>query len=464
MTHNRRIRLEVTAPDADPHIPSMVRVYPTNDWHERETYDMFGIIFDGHPALTRILMPDDWPGHPQRKDYPLGGIPVEYKGGDHPAARPAEVLQLMTTPRPTSRQDAVTLRRHAETTEGRVFTVTGQDWDSITQGLATRQADERVVVNMGPQHPSTHGVLRLILELEGETVTEARCGIGYLHTGIEKNMEYRSWVQGVTFCTRMDYLSPFYNEMTYVPRRRAAARHRGRHPGEGPGHAGPADGAQPHLLAPGLHRHRRHGDRRADRDDDRLPRARAGARPVRADHRPADEPRVHPPGGVAQDLPPGRARRDPRLHRADEEAPARVRRPVQRQPDLQGPPRGTSATSTSRAAWRSGITGPVLRSDRLPLGPAQDPAVLRLRGLRLRGPDLGHLRLLRPVPDPPQRDVGVAQDRRAGRRPAGRPRGRPGDGRRQEDRLAQPARDRQRRHGQQPRPHPATSWASRWRP
>ncbi len=68
---------------------------------------------------------------------------------------------------------------------------------------------------MGPQHPSTHGVLRLILELEGETVTEARCGIGYLHTGIEKNMEFRSWTQGVTFCTRMDYLAPFHNELTY---------------------------------------------------------------------------------------------------------------------------------------------------------------------------------------------------------------------------------------------------------
>jgi NADH-quinone oxidoreductase subunit C len=80
MTHNRRIRLEVTCPDDDPHVPSVVPVYPTNDWHERETYDFFGIVFDGHPALTRILMPDDWPGHPQRKDYPLGGIPVEYKG------------------------------------------------------------------------------------------------------------------------------------------------------------------------------------------------------------------------------------------------------------------------------------------------------------------------------------------------------------------------------------------------
>jgi NADH-quinone oxidoreductase subunit C len=84
MTHNRRIRLEVSAPDADPHIPSIVGVYPTNDWHERETFDMFGIVFDGHPGLTRILMPDDWPGHPQRKDYPLGGIPVEYKGGSIP--------------------------------------------------------------------------------------------------------------------------------------------------------------------------------------------------------------------------------------------------------------------------------------------------------------------------------------------------------------------------------------------
>lgn len=84
MTHNRRIRVEVSVPDADPHIPSLIETYPTIDWHERETYDMFGIVFDGHPALVRILMPDDWPGHPQRKDYPLGGIPVEYKGGTVP--------------------------------------------------------------------------------------------------------------------------------------------------------------------------------------------------------------------------------------------------------------------------------------------------------------------------------------------------------------------------------------------
>lgn len=84
MTHNRRIRVEVAVPDEDPHLPSVVSVYPAADWHERETWDMFGLIFDGHPALTRVLMPDDWPGHPQRKDYPLGGIGVEYKGGTIP--------------------------------------------------------------------------------------------------------------------------------------------------------------------------------------------------------------------------------------------------------------------------------------------------------------------------------------------------------------------------------------------
>ncbi|GGC09368.1 NADH-quinone oxidoreductase subunit C [Cellulomonas carbonis] len=84
VTHSRRVRLEVAVPEEDPHIPSSVAVYPGHDWHERETWDFFGIVFDGHPGLARIEMPDDWPGHPQRKDYPLGGIPVEYKGAHIP--------------------------------------------------------------------------------------------------------------------------------------------------------------------------------------------------------------------------------------------------------------------------------------------------------------------------------------------------------------------------------------------
>ena len=101
-----------------------------------------------------------------------------------------------------------------ETTEGTVFSVTGGDWNELVTEIGATK-EERIVVNMGPQHPSTHGVLRLVLELEGETVTEVRCGIGYLHTGIEKNIEYRSWTQGVTFVTRMDYLSPLFNETAY---------------------------------------------------------------------------------------------------------------------------------------------------------------------------------------------------------------------------------------------------------
>ena len=99
-----------------------------------------------------------------------------------------------------------------DTTEGKVFTVSGGDWDQVR---GDEGVEQRVVVNMGPQHPSTHGVLRLILELDGETVTEARSGIGYLHTGIEKNMEFRTWTQGVTYVTRMDYLAPIFNETAY---------------------------------------------------------------------------------------------------------------------------------------------------------------------------------------------------------------------------------------------------------
>lgn len=99
-----------------------------------------------------------------------------------------------------------------ETTEGTVYTVTGGDWDEMIDQTA---GDERIVINMGPQHPSTHGVLRLVLELQGEIVTDARLVIGYLHTGIEKNCEYRTWTQGVTFVTRADYLAPLFNETAY---------------------------------------------------------------------------------------------------------------------------------------------------------------------------------------------------------------------------------------------------------
>lgn len=99
-----------------------------------------------------------------------------------------------------------------QTTEGPVYTLTGGDWDQV---LEDATHDERMVINLGPQHPSTHGVLRLVIEIEGETVTQARSVIGYLHTGIEKNCEYRTWTQGVTFITRTDYLAPLSHEAAY---------------------------------------------------------------------------------------------------------------------------------------------------------------------------------------------------------------------------------------------------------
>ncbi len=410
---------------------------------------MFGIVFDGHPALTRILMPDDWPGHPQRKDYPLGGIPVEYKGGTVPAARRAEVVHLMTS---TDAPHEDIYAGSTETSDGRVFTVSGQDWDSIAAGLAD-QPEERVVVNMGPQHPSTHGVLRLILELEGETVTEARAGIGYLHTGIEKNMEFRSWVQGVTFCTRMDYLSPFFNEATYclgverllgieddIPEKAQVMR----------------------VLLMELNRISSHlvaiatggmeigaltvmtvGFRERELVLD-LFELITGLRMNHAFIRP---------GGVAQDLPPGA------LDEIRDFAALMKKRLPEYAALCNANPIFKAPSGRRRAPRPGRLPGaghhrPGAAQHRLPVGPAQDRALLRLRGLRLRRPDLGHRRLLRPVPDPAGGDVGVAAHRRAGRRAAGGARGGAGDGRRQEDRLAQPARDRLRRHGQLPRPHP----------
>jgi len=95
-----------------------------------------------------------------------------------------------------------------------IYDAVGGDWDAIVDE-ATSLHEERIVVNMGPQHPSSHGVLRMIIELDGESVTEAKAGVGYLHTGIEKNMEFRTWTQGVTFCTRMDYVAPLFNETAY---------------------------------------------------------------------------------------------------------------------------------------------------------------------------------------------------------------------------------------------------------
>src|SRR5690606_6825700 len=143
-------------------------------------------------------------GVPAAQGLPTGRHPGRVPRGRGPAPGPAEVVPV-TGPGYAPSHEAP---------EGRVFTVTGGDCDQVTAGRDPID-EETIIVNMGPQHPSTHGVLRLVLELEGETVTQVRPVVGYLHTGIEKNLEFRTWTQGTTFVTRMDYLSPIFNETAY---------------------------------------------------------------------------------------------------------------------------------------------------------------------------------------------------------------------------------------------------------
>ena len=233
MTYRRRIRLEVAVGRRRrARAQSVVELYPTADWHERETWDMFGIVFDGHPALTRILMPDDWDGHPQRKDYPLGGIPVEYKGAQIPprtsGGRTHEERQGERIPGCRVRRRGVLMhgdpyrpRARRRTPGARSAHHRGPPSSPSPAATGTRSSTtthDRPNASSSTWVRSTRrrtACCGSILELEGETVTQARSVIGYLHTGIEKNCEYRTWTQGVTFVTRVDYLSPLFNETAY---------------------------------------------------------------------------------------------------------------------------------------------------------------------------------------------------------------------------------------------------------
>ncbi len=304
-----------------------------------------------------------------------------------------------------------------DTTEGRVFTVSGGDWDSIT--LDPSVANERIVVNMGPQHPSTHGVLRLILELEGESVQEARCGIGYLHTGIEKNLEYRSWTQGTTFVTRMDYLSSFFNETAYsmavekllgitddIPDRATVIRvilmelnRVGSHLvclGTG-------------ALELGALTATMFGFRERELVLD-LFELITGLRMNHAFIRPGRH-RPGPAGHRRQ----GPGHQDP--HPVDDRPAAPPvqghRQPAGRQHHLDGPHLGHRLPGPHRL-HRPGRHRSDPARHRLPVGRAQGHAVLRLRALRVRGPHPEHLRRVRPLPDPPRGDAAEPEHRRAG--------------------------------------------------
>ncbi len=185
--YNRRLRVQVPAPDdANPTVPSVVSIWPTANWHEREVYDLMGIRFEGHPNLKRILMPPNWEGHPLRKDYPLGGEPVPFTvNWSNP-----EFEHL-----------------------GRQILKPEFPPEEVPKGM---DPERHIIVNMGPQHPSTHGVLRLIVELEGETVVRVEPDLGYLHSGFEKQAEHVRYKDFVYYTDRMDYTQAMNNNLGYV--------------------------------------------------------------------------------------------------------------------------------------------------------------------------------------------------------------------------------------------------------
>jgi NADH dehydrogenase I D subunit len=187
LKHHRRLRLKAPLSDQAPAVDSVASVWRAADWHERETYDLFGIQFNGHPEMRRILLPHDWVGHPLRKDYPLGGEPVQFTvNPDDPAL--AHIGE-QTMDAPTKESDA-------------------PPWFS--------GRDDTMIINMGPQHPATHGVLRVVVELEGERIVNAAPDIGHLHSGFEKTAEHRTYQQFAAYPSRMDYVSGMSNDLSYI--------------------------------------------------------------------------------------------------------------------------------------------------------------------------------------------------------------------------------------------------------
>ncbi len=216
LTARQRIRLRVQVPVDDASIESLFDLHPGTEAMEREVFDMFGIAFANHPDLTRILMPEDWEGHPLRKDYDTGAIPVQFSGDFGGAA-----MSIVDTIRagneaeqglkPRSELTARELLREV----GSVLRMSEAEAAKLGDVPVDPADDQTMIINMGPQHPSTHGVLRLMLELRGEEVLRCKPIIGYLHTGMEKTGENLTYMQGGTNVTRMDYVSPLNNELVF---------------------------------------------------------------------------------------------------------------------------------------------------------------------------------------------------------------------------------------------------------
>ncbi len=202
LEHQTRLRLRVQLSSWDTRAPSVTPVYPGANFYEREVFDLFGITFTDHPFLQRILLPDYSTDYPLRKDHPLGYEPVEFTHtyAEIQPEKPSAVA-------PPKAQELI----------GSVRGVT----TAIPVGLAdpktpwSAEDSETLLINMGPHHPSTHGVLRVALEVDGERIVNAMPDVGYLHTGIEKNAEYKTYLKAVPLFDRMDYLATFFNGLGY---------------------------------------------------------------------------------------------------------------------------------------------------------------------------------------------------------------------------------------------------------
>jgi NADH-quinone oxidoreductase subunit C/D len=185
---NQDLRIKVALDGDAPHAPTATALWPAANWYEREAWDMFGIRFDGHPDLRRILMPEDWRGHPLRKEH---------------YARATEAGPIAIDDR---REEELQARLRFRPQELGLSSEPDQPGDEV----------ERMFLNLGPQHPGTHGVLRIVLQLAGETIENAVPEIGFHHRGVEKMGERQSWHTYLPYTDRVDYLAGVLNNLAYV--------------------------------------------------------------------------------------------------------------------------------------------------------------------------------------------------------------------------------------------------------
>ena len=197
-----RLRLAVPLSSSDATVPSVTTVWPGANFYEREVYDLFGVTFNGHPFLQRILLPMGTVGHPLRKDAALGYEPVEFTHTFQEVDPPKP--HAVPPPKPSEMLGSI----GGTVTEIPIYAAApATPWDG--------HDGETMFINMGPHHPSTHGVLRVALEVDGERIVNAMPDIGYLHTGIEKTAEHKTYLKAIPLFDRMDYLSPMFNNLGY---------------------------------------------------------------------------------------------------------------------------------------------------------------------------------------------------------------------------------------------------------